>query len=86
MADNNDELDKIIREGKSNSSAVAMAVFAVELRTVKDNVAEVKKLLEGDDRKFALKEDVVQLRAIIYAFFGIITVSFIAAVAKGVFK
>lgn len=83
--DGNTELDKIISEGKINPQ-IAMTVFAIELRAMKEKVNEVKNILDGDDRKFATKEEVAFLRNIIFGLIGIILTSFILAVAKGVFK
>lgn len=84
MSDNN-ELDKIISEGKINSQT-AMTVFALEIRGLKEKMNDVKGILQGDERKFATKEEVGLLRNILFGLIGLILTAFILAVARLVFR
>lgn len=50
------ELDKIINDGKVNSST-AMVIFAVELKQQGERITELKKSLDGDNNRYATKEN-----------------------------
>jgi len=50
------ELDKIIDEGKV-SSATAMVVFAVELKSQGDKIDELKKAINDDNQRYASLKD-----------------------------
>lgn len=56
------ELDKIIKGGKSNPS-IAMVVFAIELKTMQSDLADVKSIVQGDERKYVMKEDYLEVKA-----------------------
>lgn len=53
---NNQELDKIINNGKANTQT-AMIVFAIELKSQGEKLDEVKEAIKSDNERYALARD-----------------------------
>jgi hypothetical protein len=56
----NEQLDKIINDGKVNTST-AMVIFAVELKSQGANIEELKKAINNDNKRYVSIKDYIGL-------------------------